>query len=90
MASAPVQKIYRFGTSGYRNDQDAEFNEAVIRQITNAISDALIEEIQKKGKLLPILVGGDTREKSRRFIPLVAEILREKGLDVFRASTDVP
>lgn len=90
MASASVQKIYRFGTSGYRNDQDAEFNEAVIRQITNAISDALIEQIQQTGKLLPILLGGDTREKTRRFIPLIAELLREKGLDVFKASTDVP
>jgi phosphomannomutase len=90
MASASVQKIYRFGTSGYRNDQDAEFNETVIRQITNAIADYLIEEIQQKGKLLPILLGGDTREKSRRFIPLIAEILRDRNLDVFKASTDVP
>lgn len=90
MASAPVQKVYRFGTSGYRNDQDAGFNEAVIRQITNGISDYLISEIQRKGKLLPILIGGDTREKTRRFIPLICEILRDKGLDVFKASTDLP
>ncbi len=90
MPTAPVQKIYRFGTSGYRNDQDSEFNEAVIRQITNGISDYLISEIQRKGKLLPILVGGDTREKTRRFIPLISELLREKGLDVFQAATDVP
>jgi phosphomannomutase len=85
-----VQKIYRFGTSGYRNDQDAEFNEPVIRQITNAICDYLIEEIQRQGKLLPILIGGDTREKSRRFIPLIAEMLCLRGLDVYKASTDVP
>lgn len=90
MPTAPVQKIYRFGTSGYRNDQDAEFNEPVIRQITNAISDYLIEEIQRRGTVLPILIGGDTREKSRRFIPLIAEILRSNGLDVYKASTDVP
>lgn len=90
MPSAPVQKVYRFGTSGYRNDQDAGFNEAVIRQITGAISDYLISEIQRKGKLLPVLIGGDTREKTRRFMPLICEILRDNGLDVFRANTDLP
>lgn len=90
MPSTSVQKIYRFGTSGYRNDQDAEFNEPVIRQITQAISDYLIEEIERRGTLLPILLGGDTREKTRRFIPLIADILRENGLDVYRAATDLP
>jgi phosphomannomutase len=90
MQSAPVQKIFKFGTSGYRNDQDLEFNEAVIRQITTAISDCLIEEIQQRGELLPILVGGDTREKTRRFIPVITEILRENGLEVFKAATDLP
>jgi phosphomannomutase len=90
MSLASVQKVYRFGTSGYRHDQDAEFNEAVIRQITNAIGDYLVAEIQRKGKLLPILIGGDTREKTRRFIPVIAEMLKAKGLDVFQASTDLP
>ncbi len=90
MPSAPVQKVYRFGTSGYRNDQDGEFNESVIRQITDAISDYLIGEIHRRGKLLPILIGGDTREKTRLFIPVIAEILKGKGLDVFRATTDLP
>ena len=90
MQSAPVQKIYRFGTSGYRNDQDSEFNETVICQITGAISDCLIEEIEQTGKLLPVLLGGDTREKTRRFLPLIAQLLRERGLEVFQASTDLP
>lgn len=90
MSTTPVQKIYHFGTSGYRNDQDSGFNEAVIRQIANAISDCLIEDIEQRGKILPILIGGDTREKSRRFIPLIAEILRANGLDVYKASADLP
>jgi phosphomannomutase len=90
MQSAPVQKVYRFGTSGYRNDEDSEFNEAVLRQIAGAISDCLIEDIQQSGELVPVLVGGDTREKTRRFLPLVAEIMRERGLEVFKAATDLP
>jgi phosphomannomutase len=90
MSATSTQKIYKFGTSGYRHDDDAEFNESVIRQITSAISDYLIGEIEKKGHLLPVLIGGDTREKSRRFIPIIAEILRDKGIDVYKASTDLP
>ncbi|HEY9688234.1 MAG TPA: hypothetical protein V6C52_14775 [Coleofasciculaceae cyanobacterium] len=90
MQTTRVQKIYKFGTSGYRADQDSEFNEAVIRQITNAIGDCLIAEIERKGRILPVLVGGDTREKSRKFIPLISEILKDKGLDVYQAETDLP
>lgn len=90
MSSTSVQKIYKFGTSGYRHDADSEFNEDAIRQITNAISDYLITEIERKGRLLPVLIGGDTREKSRRFIPLIAEILKGKGIDVYKANTDLP
>lgn len=88
--SASAGTIYHFGTSGYRSDQDDAFNETVIRQITCAISDYLISEVERRGRLLPILIGGDTREKSRRFIPFIAELLKENGLDVFRAETDVP
>lgn len=90
MPSTSVKTIYRFGTSGYRNDCDDAFNETVIRQITGAVSDYLIGEIEREGRLLPVLIGGDTREKSRRFIPIIAEILKDNGLDVYQADNDVP
>lgn len=90
MSSVSVKKVYRFGTSGYRNAEEDGFNESVIRQITGAIKDYLVEEIEKKGKLVPVLLGGDTREKTRRFIPLIAELLKEAGLDVYQADSDIP
>ena len=83
-------QVYKFGTSGYRNDTDAGFSDAVVSHITNAIGDYLISEIERKAKLLPVLIGGDTREKSLRYIPIIAEALRARGLDVWQASTDVP
>lgn len=90
MQSTQAQSVYKFGTSGYRNDTDAGFSEAVVRHITGAVADYLIGEIEKRGKLLPVLIGGDTREKTRRFIPVISEQLRERGLDVYQAATDVP
>jgi phosphomannomutase len=90
MSSVSVKKIYHFGTSGYRNAEEEGFNEAVIRQITNAIKDYLVNEIETRKQLLPVLLGGDTRDKSRQFIPLIAQLLKEAGLDVYQADSDIP
>lgn len=86
----PAKTIYAFGTSGYRSDQDNGFNEAVVRQITQSISDYLIDEFNRTGSAHPILIGGDTREKTRRFIPQIAQHLLDNGHDVYQAKTDVP
>lgn len=83
-------KIYSFGTSGYRNDTEEGFNDAVVRQITRAIGDYLITGMKETGKPLPVLIGGDTREKTRRFIPVIADLLKDRGLDVYQAENDVP
>jgi len=88
-ATSEAKTIYKFGTSGYRNDKDDHFNDAVIQQITQAISDYLVTQIEEKGQLLPVLIGGDTREKSIRYIPFIAKLLQENGLEVFQAETDV-
>jgi phosphomannomutase len=81
--------LYEFGTSGYRNNTENGFNETVVRQITDAISDYLIQQMINEGKVKPVLIGGDTREKSRRFIPFITQLLLEKGLDVYGLKEDV-
>ena len=86
--SAPVKTVCRFGTSGWRAT-DA-FTEDAVRQITAAFADYLIETMECKGRCLPVMLGGDTRDKTRRFIPLIADMLVEKGIDVLRCDTDVP
>ncbi|MBY0449185.1 MAG: hypothetical protein K2X01_00990 [Cyanobacteria bacterium] len=84
-------KIYRFGTSGYRSDQEDGFNDTVVKQITQSIIDYLIESHSLEVlQSCPVLIGGDTREKSRRYIPLIARWLNEAGLDVFQADGDLP
>jgi phosphomannomutase len=89
-SASQTKTIYKFGTSGYRNDQDDQFNDAVIQQITQAISDYLVTQIETRGELLPILIGGDTREKSIKYIPFIAKLLKENGLEVFQSEFDVP
>jgi phosphomannomutase len=85
---ATTKTIYRFGTSGWRAIE--EFTESAVRQITDAFADYLIETMESKNQLLPVMLGGDTRDKTRQFIPLIAEILTQKGIDVLRCETDVP
>ncbi len=86
----PQQVIYKFGTSGYRSDQEEGFNESVVRQITGAICDYLISEMEREGVAKPVLIGGDTREKTRQYMPLIIQLLQERGLDVYQAETDLP
>jgi phosphomannomutase len=85
---APTKTVYRFGTSGWRAID--EFTEDAVCQITNAFADYLIETMEGKGRLLPVMLGGDTRDKTRRFIPLIAQLLVQKGIDVLQCDSDVP
>jgi phosphomannomutase len=90
MSTTPLKKAYAFGTSGYRSDQEEGFNDAVVRQITGAIADYLIARMQAEGEARPVLIGGDTREKSKRYIPIIADLLKARGLDVYVAEGDLP
>jgi len=90
MSTASPTKIYSFGTSGYRNDTDEGFSEAVVTQITQAIGDYLIALVEKTGKAMPLLIGGDTRDKTRKFIPVIVNILLSKGIDVYQTDGDIP
>jgi phosphomannomutase len=91
MSSSPlVSKVYQFGTSGYRHDADDAFNEAVVTQITHAIADALIQTMHAEHIARPVLVGGDTREKTKMAIPIIIKTLLAKGLDVYEVQGDVP
>ncbi|MFM7390719.1 MAG: hypothetical protein ACKO34_08895 [Vampirovibrionales bacterium] len=86
----PANTVYAFGTSGYRSNTDAGFNTAVVSQITHAIADTLIVDMHKTGKAGPVLVGGDTRPKTKESIPLIVDILLQRGLDVYQIDGDVP
>jgi phosphomannomutase len=85
------QTIYKFGTSGYRNNTEIGFNQAVVEQITHAIADVLIEQMSNQWKQVrPVLIGGDTRQKTKEAIPLIIAVLQARGLDVYQIEGDVP
>jgi phosphomannomutase len=77
--------IYRFGTSGYRSASEEGFNPAVVAQITHAIADTLIAQMHQSGVALPVMLGGDTREKTAMALPVIAQVLLARGLDVLEA-----
>lgn len=80
--------VYRFGTSGWRAID--EFTEEAVQQITNAFADFLVKEAEHTGQALPVLIGGDTRDKTRMAIPIITRIMTERGFDVYQAKSDVP
>ena len=59
MAAPTTRQVYKFGTSGYRDNTEEGFNEAVVTQIAHAMSDYLIGEMERSGKAKPLLIGGD-------------------------------
>ena len=85
-----TQTIYTFGTSGYRDRTDEGFNAQVVTQITDAIADYLISEMQASGQVKPVLLGGDTRDKTAMALPVIAQRLVDKGLDVYQTTAEVP
>jgi phosphomannomutase len=81
--------VYAFGTSGYRDNTDAGFGDTVITQLGHAIADALIEQANSRQTLRPVLLGGDTRDKTKAALPILRQVLFERGLDVMEVQGDV-
>jgi len=93
--TASEPRVYQFGTSGYRSNAPDGFTDAVIQQITTAVTDTLIAQAeaaaaQGQTPRTVLLVGGDTREKSREFLPKIALWAQQCGLDVVVVPQPVP
>jgi phosphomannomutase len=87
--------VYPFGTSGYRSDLTEGFNDAVVYQLTRAVCDGLVQDAQAQAARgetprTVLVVGGDTREKTRAFLPKVALWAQQSGFDVVVITHPVP
>jgi phosphomannomutase len=89
-ATSTALGVFPFGTSGYRNNTEAGFSPEVVRHITQSIATVLIEDMHASGQALPVLVGGDTRDKTKMALPIVVETLLAHGLDVYEVDGEVP
>jgi phosphomannomutase len=77
----------RFGTDGWRGIIGEDFTEANAARVVQAAADAWAEE---EAPARPLVVGYDTRARSREVADLAAEILAANGRRVVLADRPVP
>ena len=77
----------RFGTDGWRAIIDREFTEDKVRLVAQAIAEYFKETGQASGG---VVVGYDTRRKSREFAWEVARVLSGNGIHVKITNKDTP
>ena len=77
----------KFGTDGWRAVLGKDFTEANVQRVTLAIGKYIADNF---GFSKPVLIGYDPRNKAAEFSLLCAEILKNKGFNVFYSSRVVP
>lgn len=77
-------------TAGHRAEFGSEvFNKDVVELITLGAAK-YVKENKKSSEKPVVLVGGDTREATRKSIPLIEKILCEQGIDVMLIDKPIP
>ena len=86
-----------FGTDGWRAVISDTFTFANLRQVTQAIADAIASDQWNNGTVVHVtpdpkklVVGFDTRFLSDRFAAEVARVLAANGFTVYLATSDAP
>ena len=87
MAHGSGDESVRFGTSGFRGRWGIEYTKPVVRDITQAICDFLIDE-GLAGKV--VVIGYDSREHADVAAGWCADVVRENGFAVHLTSRDTP
>lgn len=77
----------KFGTDGWRAIVGKDFTEENVKRVSLAIGKYVIDNF---GLEKPILIGYDPRNKADEFSLLSAEILKNKGFNVFYSTRVVP
>ncbi len=77
----------KFGTDGWRAILDKDFTEENVRRVTLAIGKYVTDNF---GYKKPILIGYDPRKMADEYSLLCAEILKNKGFNVFYSNRIVP
>lgn len=79
--------MIKFGTDGWRAILDKDFTEDNVKRVTHAIGKYVLENF---GYEKPILVGYDPRKMADEYSLLCAELLKDKGFQVFYSERIVP
>ena len=71
---------YTTSTSGYRGEYGKDFNDRFVYTMTQAASKYMNEH---KNRPVPLtLIGGDTREATKKYSTIIASDMRNNGIDV--------
>lgn len=77
----------KFGTDGWRAIVGKDFTSANVKKVTLAIGKYIFETF---GFNKPVLIGYDPRNKADKFSKMCAEILAEKGFNVYYSTRVIP
>ena len=72
---------YRNSTAGYRGEFGADFNDDFVYTMTNSAGEFIIKH--KNSQKPKTIVGGDTREATKKYAPEIVQTLINKGIDVY-------
>lgn len=87
MAHVTEDGSVSFGTSGFRGRWGIEYTESIVRDISQAICDYLVEE-GLVGKV--VVIGYDSREHADVAAGWCADVVQQNGFAVHLASRDTP
>lgn len=77
---------YRNSTAGYRGEFCKDFNDDFVYTMTNAASVFMIKH--KNSSVPKTIVGGDTREATKKYVPEIVKELSNKGIEVYVPKLD--
>lgn len=78
-------------TSGHRAVYGSKvFNPDVVELLTAGVGQYAKDAAEKRGERPYVIVGGDTREATRKSLPLIEETLLKQGVDVAYIKDPVP
>ena len=82
-----MDKIVKFGTSGWRAIIADEFTYENVKIVSQAIADYIKEKhLEEEG----IVVGYDTRFLSDKFAEVAASVVASNGINVFLCNNNTP
>ena len=71
---------YKTSTSGYRGEYGKDFNDRFVYTMTQAASKYMIDH--KNTQNPKTIIGGDTREATKKYSTIIASDMRNNGIDV--------
>lgn len=72
---------YRNSTAGYRGEFNKDFNDDFVHTMTMSAAQFMIKH--KNSKTPKTIIGGDTREATKKYSTKIAKTLLNKGIDVY-------